>query len=87
MLEATAEIDWPKEARTMLGEKVAELQKLGAAQGNKGMLKIREAVCKLLGWITPEWEANQEARHQAKLNTLKAEAKAAQQQLRELQGR
>ena len=30
IMEATAEADWPQEARVALGEKVGEIQKLGA---------------------------------------------------------
>ena len=51
------------------------------------MLQARGAVCTLLGWATPEWASGQEARHWEERDALKAEAKAAQQQLQELQSR
>ena len=70
-----------------LGEKVAELREVGEAQGDKGLLQARGAVCTLLGWTTPEWAAGQEVPHREERNALKAEAKAAQQQLQELQSR
>ena len=86
-LEATAELDWPGKAKMALGEKVAKLREVGEAQGDKGLLQARGAVCTLLGWATPEWATGQEVRHREGRDTLKADAKAAQQQLRELQGR
>ena len=37
IMEATAEADWLQEVRVALGEKVAEIRKLGEAQGDKGL--------------------------------------------------
>ena len=78
VLEATAELDWPERAKRALGEKVAELREVGEAQGDKGLLQARGAICTLLGWATPEWAAGQEAQHREEREALKAEAKAAQ---------
>ena len=38
-MEATAKADWPQEVRVALGEKVAEIRRLGEAQGDKGLLQ------------------------------------------------
>ena len=62
-LEATAEPDWPQDVRVALGEKVAEIRRLGEAQGDPGLLQARGAAYTLLGGATPEWVANQEMRH------------------------
>ena len=53
IMEATAEADWPQDVRVMLGEKVAEIRKLGEAQGDRGLLQAREATYTLLGGATP----------------------------------
>ena len=87
ILEATAELDWPGKAKVALGEKVAELWEVGEAQGDQGLLQARGAVCTLLRWAIPEWAAGQEVWHRKERDALQAEAKEAQQQLRELQGR
>ena len=34
IMEATAEADWPQDVRVTLGEKLAEIRKLGEAQGD-----------------------------------------------------
>ena len=34
IMEATAEANWPQDVRVTLGEKVAEIRKLGEAQGD-----------------------------------------------------
>ena len=39
IMEATAKADWPQEVRVALGEKVAEIRRLGEAQGDKGLLQ------------------------------------------------
>ena len=49
IMEATAEADWPQEVRVALGEKVAEIRRLGEAQGDKGLLQARGAAYALLG--------------------------------------
>ena len=36
IMEATAEADWPQDVRVALGEKVAEIRRLGEAQGDQG---------------------------------------------------
>ena len=77
-------MDWPGKAKVAWGEKVAELWEVGEAQGDQGLLQARGAVCTLLGWATPEWAAGQEAWHRKEQDALQAEAKEAQQQLREL---
>ena len=64
IMEATAKADWPQDVRVTLGEKVAEIRKLGEAQGDRGLLQAREAAYTLLGGATPEWITNQEMRHQ-----------------------
>ena len=38
IMEATAEADWPQDVRVTPGEKVAEIRKLGEAQGDRGLL-------------------------------------------------
>ena len=63
IMEATVGADWPQDVRVTLGEKVAEILKLGEAQGDPGLLQAREAAYTLLGRATPEWVANQERRH------------------------
>ena len=63
IMEATAEADWPQDVRVALGEKVAEIRRLGEAQGDRGLLQARGAAYTLLGGATPEWVANQEMRH------------------------
>ena len=60
IMEATAEAGWPQEVRVALGEKVAEIRRLGEAQGDKGLLQARGAAYALLGGATTEWVANQE---------------------------
>ena len=42
---------------------MAEICKLGEAQGDRGQLQAREATYTLLGGATPEWVPNQEMRH------------------------
>ena len=49
IMEATAEADWPQDVRVTLGEKVAEIRKLGEAHGDRGLLQAREAASTLLG--------------------------------------
>ena len=49
IMEATAEADWPQEVRVALGKKVAEIRRLGEAQGDKGLLQARGAAYALLG--------------------------------------
>ena len=71
IMEATAEADWPQEVRVALGEKVAEIRKLGEAQGDKG-----------LGGATPEWVANQEVRPREEKDALRDETQVAKQQLK-----
>ena len=63
IMEATAGADWPQDVRVTLGEKVAEIRKLGEEQGDRGLLQAREATYTLLGGSNPEWVANQEMRH------------------------
>ena len=41
IIEATAKADWLQEVRVALGKKVAEIRKLGEAQGDKGLLQAR----------------------------------------------
>ena len=48
-MEATAKADWLQDVRVTLGEKVAEICKLGEAQGDRGLLQAREAAYTLLG--------------------------------------
>ena len=38
IMEATAEADWPQDVRVALGKKVAEIRRLGDAQGGRGLL-------------------------------------------------
>ena len=38
IMEATAEADWPHDVRVALGKKVAEIRRLGDAQGGRGLL-------------------------------------------------
>ena len=52
-MEATTETDWLQDVRVALGEKVAEIHKLGEAQGDKGLLQARGAAYTLLGGATP----------------------------------
>ena len=87
IMEATAEADWPQEARIALGEKVAEIRRLAEAQGDKGLLQVRGAAYALLGGATPEWAANQEVRHREEKDTLREETRVAKQQLKELRER
>ena len=54
IMEATAEADWPQDVRVALGEKVAEIRRLGEAQGDQGLLLPRGAAYTLLGGATPE---------------------------------
>ena len=86
-MEATAEADWLQEVRVALGEKVAEIRKLGEAQGDKGLLQARGATYTLLGGATPEWVANQEVHHREEKDALWDEARVAKQQLKELKKR
>ena len=53
---------------------MAELREVGEAQGDKGLLQARGAICTLLGWATPEWAAGQEAQHREEREALKVEA-------------
>ena len=85
ILEATAEADWPQDVRVALGEKVTEIRQLGEAQGDRGLVRAREAAYTLLGGATPEWVANQEMHHQKEREALREEAQAAQRQVKELQ--
>ena len=84
IMEAIAEANWPQEVRVALGEKVAEIRRLGEAQGDKGLLQARGATYALLGGATPEWVANQEVRHREEKDALREEARVAKQQLKEL---
>ena len=84
IMEAIAEANWPQEVRVALGEKVAEIRRLGEAQGDKGLLQARGATYTLLGGATPKWVANQEVRHREEKDALQEEAHVAQQQLKEL---
>ena len=68
---AAAEADWLQEGRVALSEKVAEIRKLGEAQGDKG-----------LGGATPEWVANQEVRPREEKDALRDETRVAKQQLK-----
>ena len=38
IMEATAKADWPQDVRVALGKKVAEIRRLGDAQGGRGLL-------------------------------------------------
>ena len=89
IMEATAEDDWPQEARVALGKKVAEIRRLAEAQGDKGLLQARGAAYALpsLGGATPEWATNQEVRHREEKDTLREETRVAKQQLKELRER
>ena len=87
IMETTAEADWPQEVRVALGEKVAEIRRLGEAQGDKGLLQARGATYALLGGASPEWVANQEMRHREEKDALREEARGAKQQLKELKER
>ena len=87
IMEAIAEANWPQEVRVALGEKVAEIRRLGEAQGDKGLLQARGATYALLGGASPEWVANQEMRHREEKDALREEARAAKQQLKELKER
>ena len=84
IMEATAEANWPQEARVALGKKVGEIRRLAGAQGDRGLLLARGAVHTLLGGATPEWAANQEMRHQEEKDSLREEAWVAKQQLKEM---
>ena len=84
IMEATAKADWPQEVRVALGEKVAEIRRLGEAQGDKGLLQARGATYALLGGATPEWVANQEVGHREEKDALREETRVAKQQLKEL---
>ena len=57
IMEATAEADWPQDVRVALVKKVAEIRRLGEAQGDKGLLQARGATYTLLGGATPKWVA------------------------------
>ena len=83
IMEATAEDDWPQEARVALGKKVAEIRRLAEAQGDKGLLQARGAAYAL----PPEWATNQEVRHREEKDTLREETRVAKQQLKELRER
>ena len=74
IMEATTETDWPQDIRVALGEKVAEIHKLGEAQGDKGLLQARGATYNLLAGATPKWVANQEMRHREEKDALWKEA-------------
>ena len=74
----------PQPVRVALGEKVAEICRLGEAQGDQGLLLARGAAYTLLGGATPEWVPNQEVRHREEKDALREEARVAQQQLKEL---
>ena len=73
--------------RVVLGEKVAEIQRLGEAQGDRGLVQAREAAYTLLGGATPKWVTNQEMSHRKERDALRGEARAAQRQVKELQQR
>ena len=77
IMEATAEADWLQEVRVALGEKVAEIRKLGEPQGDKGLLQARGAAYALFGGATPEWVANQEVGHREEKDALQDEAQVA----------
>ena len=77
-MEAAAEADWPQDVRVALGEKVAEIRKLGEAQGDQGLLQARGAAYTLLGGANPKWVANQEMRHREEKDALREEARVAQ---------
>ena len=66
---------------------MAEIRKLGEAQGDQGLLQARGAAYTLLGGATPEWVANQEMRHREEKDDLREEARVAQRQLKELRQR
>ena len=53
IMEATAEADWPQDVRVALGEKGAEIRRLGEAQGDRGLLQARGAAYTLLGEPPP----------------------------------
>ena len=53
----------------------------GATEGDEKLLRTHEVVCKLAGWSTPDWAANQEVQHQGEMRAQKAEVKKAQHQL------
>ena len=78
IMEAAAEADWPQDVRVALGEKVAEIRKLGEAQGDQGLLQARGAAYTLLGGANPKWVANQEMRHREEKDALREEARVAQ---------
>ena len=86
-MEATAEADWPQEKRVALGEKVAEIRRLGEAQGDQGLQQARGATYAILGGATPKWVANQEMRQREEKDALREEARVAKQQLKELKER
>ena len=81
ILDANTELDGPREARTQLKEKVDKIRELGATEGDEKLLRTHEVVCKLAGWSTPDWAANQEVQHQGEMRAQKAEVKKAQHQL------
>ena len=85
ILEATAEADLPQDVRVALGEKVAEIGQLGEGQGDRGLVRAREAAYTLLGGAIPEWVANQEMRHHKERDAWREEARASQRQVKELQ--
>ena len=87
ILGGTGELDWPRGSRILLSYSVDDIKRLGAAQGDETLLRTREAVCKLAGWSTPQWAANQEVRHQGEMRAQKAEVGRVQRQLQELQER
>ena len=84
IIEATAEADWRQDVRVALSKKVAEIRRLGEAQGGQGLLLAQGAAYTLLRGATPEWVANQEVRHQEEKDALREEARVAEQQLKDL---
>ena len=87
IIEATAKADWLQEVRVALGKKVAEIRRIGEAQGDKGLLQARGAANTLLVGATPEWVTNQEGRRWEEKDALREEARVAKKQLKELRER
>ena len=87
IIEATAKADWLQEVRVALGKKVAEIRRIGEAQGDKGLLQARGAAYTLLVGATPEWVTNQEGRRWEEKDALREEARVAKKQLKELRER
>ena len=87
IIEATAKADWLQEVRVSLGKKVAEIRRIGEAQGDKGLLQARGAAYTLLVGATPEWVTNQEGRRWEEKDALREEARVAKKQLKELRER